>query len=202
MERGHHPSPARSPEDRQLSGTRSTGDWRRHALSPQPDTRSSSAARDAGTRNVRPAMFLFERRRLRLTRFGHGAAAHFPTRVSRAVDLRPFRLCVICDQPRCRSFANAQSVRSGKKVVSAHSTEGTVPGATTCGHGPAPWQNSLDSRGALEHELPSPTKLEKRKQTHHPALPYTRMGAFMADLSLQRDFRRSREPSGRKLPYS
>jgi integrase len=44
------------------------------------------------------------------------------------------------------------------------------------GENPARWD------GNLEHELPSPAKLKKRKQRHHPALPYTRMGAFMLDL--------------------
>jgi hypothetical protein len=33
------------------------------------------------------------------------------------------------------------------------------------GENPARWE------GNLEHELPSPTKLKKRKQAHHPALP-------------------------------
>jgi len=47
------------------------------------------------------------------------------------------------------------------------------------GGNPAKWE------GNLEHELPSPTKLKKRKQRHHPALPYTRLGAFMVDLSLR-----------------
>jgi integrase len=45
------------------------------------------------------------------------------------------------------------------------------------GANPARWE------GNLQHELPSPTKLKKRKQRHHPALPYTRLGAFMVDLS-------------------
>jgi integrase len=44
------------------------------------------------------------------------------------------------------------------------------------GKNPAAWE------GSLEHELPSPTKLKKRNKKHHPALPYTRMGIFMADL--------------------
>jgi integrase len=44
------------------------------------------------------------------------------------------------------------------------------------GANPARWE------GNLQHELPSPTKLKKRKQRHHPALPYTRLGAFMVDL--------------------
>jgi integrase len=47
------------------------------------------------------------------------------------------------------------------------------------GANPARWE------GNLQHELPSPTKLKKRKQRHHPALPYTRLGAFMVDLSLR-----------------
>lgn len=41
---------------------------------------------------------------------------------------------------------------------------------------PAQWE------GNLKHELPSPTKLKKRKKQHFPALPYLRVGAFMADL--------------------
>ena len=44
------------------------------------------------------------------------------------------------------------------------------------GKNPAAWN------GNLEFELPSPTKLKKRKKRHHPALPYLRVGAFMADL--------------------
>jgi integrase len=44
------------------------------------------------------------------------------------------------------------------------------------GKNPASWE------GNLEHELPSPTKLRKRKKRHHPALPYTRVGIFMAEL--------------------
>lgn len=44
------------------------------------------------------------------------------------------------------------------------------------GENPARWE------GNLKHEFPAPTKLKKRKRKHHPALPYTRMGAFMADL--------------------
>jgi len=44
------------------------------------------------------------------------------------------------------------------------------------GANPARWE------GNLQHELPSPTKLKKRKQRHHPALPYSRIGAFMVDL--------------------
>jgi len=47
------------------------------------------------------------------------------------------------------------------------------------GENPARWSNNL------EHELPSPTKLKKRKERHHPALPYTRLGVFMADLRLR-----------------
>jgi integrase len=47
------------------------------------------------------------------------------------------------------------------------------------GINPARWA------GNLQHELPSPTKLKKRKQRHHPALPYTRLGAFMIDLALR-----------------
>jgi integrase len=41
---------------------------------------------------------------------------------------------------------------------------------------PAQWE------GNLKHELPSPTRLKKRKKQHFPALPYLRVGAFMADL--------------------
>ncbi len=41
---------------------------------------------------------------------------------------------------------------------------------------PAQWE------GNLKHELPSPTRLKKRKKQHFPALPYLRIGAFMADL--------------------
>ena len=44
------------------------------------------------------------------------------------------------------------------------------------GANPARWEENL------QHELPSPSKLKKRKERHHPALPYTRMGAFMVDL--------------------
>lgn len=44
------------------------------------------------------------------------------------------------------------------------------------GDNPAAWE------GNLQHELASPTKLKKRKQKNHPALPYTRIGVFMADL--------------------
>ena len=43
------------------------------------------------------------------------------------------------------------------------------------GKNPAHWG------GNLRHELPSPTKLIKRKKQHHPALPYLRVGAFMED---------------------
>ena len=44
------------------------------------------------------------------------------------------------------------------------------------GKNPASWD------GNLKHELPSPTRLKKRKKQHHPALPYMRVGAFLADL--------------------
>ena len=44
------------------------------------------------------------------------------------------------------------------------------------GKNPASWD------GNLKHELPSPTKLKKRKKRHHAALPYLRVGAFMVDL--------------------
>jgi integrase len=44
------------------------------------------------------------------------------------------------------------------------------------GKNPASWD------GNLKHELPSPTKLKKRKKQHHPALPYLRIAAFMVDL--------------------
>jgi integrase len=44
------------------------------------------------------------------------------------------------------------------------------------GKNPAGWD------GNLKHELPSPTKLKKRKKRHHPALPYLRTCAFMVDL--------------------
>jgi hypothetical protein len=45
------------------------------------------------------------------------------------------------------------------------------------GKNPASWE------GNLKHELPpSPTKLKKRKRRHHPALPYLRIGTFMAEL--------------------
>ena len=44
------------------------------------------------------------------------------------------------------------------------------------GKNPASWD------GNLKHELPSPTKLKKRKKRHHAALPYLRAGAFMVDL--------------------
>jgi integrase len=47
------------------------------------------------------------------------------------------------------------------------------------GANPARWD------GNLRHELPSPTRLKKRKQRHHPALPYIRLGAFMVDLRLR-----------------
>jgi len=43
-------------------------------------------------------------------------------------------------------------------------------------------KNPADWDGNLKHELPSPTKLKKRKKQHHPALPYLRIGAFMVDL--------------------
>jgi hypothetical protein len=53
------------------------------------------------------------------------------------------------------------------------------------GENPASWN------GNLKHELPSAAKLKKRKKRHHPALPYTRIAAFMADLrSRQRLSRR------------
>jgi len=48
------------------------------------------------------------------------------------------------------------------------------------GKNPASWDGNLD------HELPSPTKLKKRNKQHHPALPYLRIGAFMADLRSRR----------------
>jgi integrase len=48
------------------------------------------------------------------------------------------------------------------------------------GKNPASWV------GNLKHELPSPTKLKKRKKRHHPALPYLRIGAFMTDLRARR----------------
>ena len=44
------------------------------------------------------------------------------------------------------------------------------------GKNPAAWT------GNLTFELASPTKLKKRKKRHHPALPYLRVGVFMADL--------------------
>ena len=44
------------------------------------------------------------------------------------------------------------------------------------GDNPARWA------GNLKHELPSPTKLKQRKERHHPALPYTRLGQFMMEL--------------------
>lgn len=44
------------------------------------------------------------------------------------------------------------------------------------GKNPAAWT------GNLAFELASPTKLKKRKKRHHPALPYLRVGMFMADL--------------------
>lgn len=44
------------------------------------------------------------------------------------------------------------------------------------GKNPARWEKNI------EHELPSPAKLRKRNTRHHPALPYTRLGAFMVDL--------------------
>jgi len=53
------------------------------------------------------------------------------------------------------------------------------------GKNPAGWN------GNLQFELPSPTKLKKRKKRHHPALPYLRVGVFMADL-------RSRQTVSRK----
>ncbi|WP_129780372.1 tyrosine-type recombinase/integrase [Peristeroidobacter soli] len=53
------------------------------------------------------------------------------------------------------------------------------------GKNPARWN------GNLQFELPSPTKLKKRKKRHHPALPYLRVGMFMADL-------RSRQNVSRK----
>ncbi len=48
------------------------------------------------------------------------------------------------------------------------------------GKNPARWE------GNLKHELPSPTKIKKRKKRHHAALPYLRVGAFMADLRSRR----------------
>lgn len=53
------------------------------------------------------------------------------------------------------------------------------------GKNPAGW------KGNLQFELASPTKLRKRKKRHHPALPYLRIGLFMADL-------RSRQAVSRK----
>jgi integrase len=44
------------------------------------------------------------------------------------------------------------------------------------GKNPARWEENL------KHELPSPTKLKKRKRQHFPALPYMRVGAFLVDL--------------------
>ena len=48
------------------------------------------------------------------------------------------------------------------------------------GKNPARWQ------GNLIHELPSPTKLKKRKKRPHAALPYLEIGAFLADLHTRR----------------
>lgn len=48
------------------------------------------------------------------------------------------------------------------------------------GKNPARWQ------GNLVHELPSPTKLKKRKKRPHAALPYLEVGAFLADLHTRR----------------
>jgi integrase len=48
------------------------------------------------------------------------------------------------------------------------------------GKNPARWQ------GNLVHELPSPTKLKKRKKRPHAALPYLEVGAFLADLRSRR----------------
>jgi hypothetical protein len=42
-------------------------------------------------------------------------------------------------------------------------------------------KNSAGREGNLKHELPSPTKLKERKKQHHSALPYLRVGTFMAD---------------------
>jgi integrase len=52
------------------------------------------------------------------------------------------------------------------------------------GKNPASWN------GNLQFELPSPTKLKKRKKRHHPALPYLRVGVFMGDLRSRRTMSR------------
>ncbi|WP_129780357.1 tyrosine-type recombinase/integrase [Peristeroidobacter soli] len=52
------------------------------------------------------------------------------------------------------------------------------------GNNPAGW------KGNLQFELPSPTKLKKRKKRHHPALPYLRIGIFVADLRSRRNVSR------------
>jgi integrase len=48
------------------------------------------------------------------------------------------------------------------------------------GDNPARWEENL------RHELPSPTKLKKRKKQRPPAPPHTPLGAFMADLRQRR----------------
>jgi integrase len=59
--------------------------------------------------------------------------------------------------------------------------EAVLDWATTRGHrqgeNPARW------RGHLENRLPAPTKVQKVR--HHAALPYSEIGAFMADLQRQ-----------------
>jgi integrase len=59
--------------------------------------------------------------------------------------------------------------------------EAVLDWATTRGHrqgeNPARW------RGHLENLLPAPTKVQKVR--HHAALPYSEIGAFMADLQRQ-----------------
>lgn len=54
------------------------------------------------------------------------------------------------------------------------------------GKNPASWN------GNLQFELPSPTKFKKRKKRHHPALPYLRIGVFMADLRSRQNVSRKR----------
>lgn len=44
------------------------------------------------------------------------------------------------------------------------------------GGNPARW------KGVLDKLLPSPSKLKKQKEKHHAALPYTEIGAFVAEL--------------------
>lgn len=52
--------------------------------------------------------------------------------------------------------------------------------ATTSGYRPSEKGNPAQWKGVLEHVLARPGKV--RRKNHHPALPWQRMGEFMADL--------------------